>query len=700
MGTSAEADQGFPGVVADELTGTAMDRPIRVVVFGGSFPEHSALSFLAALSTHPDIELVGGVYQSFGFGLSHRLRELVARRGVMAPIALAIHITRAVGPFLRNPRGSIALRRHAKRALERIFVTPDIHDPEVIERVRRMEADLGLIYGAPILRPELFNTPRLGTLGIHHGTLPHYRGRKTTFWEMFNGEPTAGVAIQRVNANLDAGDILAEGGVPIGRRGYYTVDREVHELGVQLYLDTILAIRRGIATPRPPISTATRRPYRDPRPLDVLRLTVRRVTRRSGSGERNVHSSAKEQRRVVIATETFHPEVGGGETQARTLADILKSRDYSVTLVTRRSRPDLPRREADQQGEIVRLSPTGPGRWKKWGLTFNALPALLVAARRADVMVVSGFRILGAPAVLATRLRRIPCLLKGDSRGEMSGEFFRAGAAQFHLTPGSLPVRLFVGLRNRVLLRAEGFVALSEEMTEEFEKAGVPRRRIFAIPNGVDVQTFRPADPVERSALRRRLDLPDGKLVVYTGRLVAYKGLPLLVKAWEKIRREGVGATLVLVGEGGGDIDACEAELRDSVHEQALDSSVRFTGAVANVADYLRAADVFVFPTMNEAFGLSLVEAMACGLPVVSTAVGGLRDFLVDGHNGVVVPVGDVEALQNALLRVLAGGRDVEAMGSAARDTAVGRFSIEAVADRWVETFESVRASQRTRTGT
>lgn len=682
--------------MADELTRKAMDRPIRVVVFGGSFPEDSARSFLAALLTHPEIELAGGVYQSAGFGVHHRLRDIIRRRGLMAPFALAIHMARAVRPFLSRPRERMALRRNAKRALSLVFVAPDIHAPEVLERIRGMDADLGLIYGSPILRPELFSIPRLGTLGIHHGTLPPYRGKKTTFWEMYHGETTAGVAIQRVSAKLDAGDIVAQGEVPIGARSYATVDREVQELGVRLYLEAILAIRRGVATPRPQ-SVGTSRPYPDPRLKDVVRLYGRRIAGRLRRGDRRVQTGITKQRHVVIATETFHPEVGGGETQARTLADILKSRGYSVTLVTRRSRPGLPRREADHQGEIVRVSPTGPGRWKKWGLTFNALPALLAAARSADVMVVSGFRILGAPAVLATQLRRIPCLLKGDSRGEMSGQFFRAGAAQLHLTPGSLPVRLFVGLRNRLLLRAEGFVALSEEMTEEFEKAGVPRRRIYAIPNGVDVQTFRPAEPVERTALRRRLDLPDGKLVVYTGRLVTYKGLPVLLRSWEQLQRERAGATLVLVGEGGGDMHACDAELRDFVRERGLDPSVRFTGAVANVADFLRAADLFVFPTMDEAFGLSLVEAMACGLPVVTTAVGGIRDFLVDDQNGVVVPVGDVEALRNALLRILAGGPAVEAIGRAARETAVGRFSLDTVADLWLQAFESVRATQRTR---
>jgi glycosyltransferase involved in cell wall biosynthesis len=396
------------------------------------------------------------------------------------------------------------------------------------------------------------------------------------------------------------------------------------------------------------------------------------------------------RRRVVLTTETFHPEMGGGETQARTVADALTARGYAVTLVTRRSRPDLPQQETVDRLEVIRVSPVGPGRWKKWGLLLGAFPALLRAARGADAVLVSGFRILGTPALLAARWRRVPCLLKGDSRGEMSGEFFRAGVARLGFTPRSLPVRLFVGLRNRFLRKAARFVALSEEMATEFLANGVPPGNVVIIPNGVDLERFRPADAEERRALRHRLGWSDGLVAVYTGRLVTYKGLPLLLRVWESLHRERGSATLVLVGAAGADMHACEDELRTFVREHDLEESVRFTGTVPDVSGYLRAADLFVFPTLDEAFGLSLVEAMACGLPVVSTAVGGIRDFLLDGVNGIEVAPNDDDALRAAILRLIASAGDRERLGRAARDTTAMRFSHQAVADAWVNLFHAV----------
>jgi glycosyltransferase involved in cell wall biosynthesis len=163
-----------------------------------------------------------------------------------------------------------------------------------------------------------------------------------------------------------------------------------------------------------------------------------------------------------------------------------------------------------------------------------------------------------------------------------------------------------------------------------------------------------------------------------------------MLRAWEALYRQGLAATLVLVGEGGADIRACEPELRTFVRERRLEAIVRFAGAVTDVEDYLRAADCFLFPTTDEAFGLSLVEAMACGLPVASTAVGGIKDFLVDGQNGIVVPVGDEEALKGAIQQLIA----VEALGRAARATVVSRFSREAVADAWVRLIESSGSSR------
>jgi glycosyltransferase involved in cell wall biosynthesis len=384
-----------------------------------------------------------------------------------------------------------------------------------------------------------------------------------------------------------------------------------------------------------------------------------------------------------MLTETYRPEIGGGERQAAILSAGLAKRGFDVTLVARRSRPGLAWREPEGAAQIRRLPPTGPGRLRKWLLLLPALLLLIARRRDYDVVLVSGFRLLGISAMLAAVVTGRPTVLKADSSGEMSGEYFRTGLRSLRLSPESRLTRFLLTRRNALLRRADRFVCLSVEMRDEFIRAGIAPDRILTIPNGVDTGRFRPADPEERPGLRRMLALPDGPLVIYTGRLVRYKGLPELLEAWREIAVEQPEACLVLVGEGGGDQQACEEELRQNVAAYGLTSSVRFTGAVENVEDWLRAADIFAFPTHDEAFGLSLVEAMACGLAVVSTRVGGLADIVRDGENAVSVPPASPTALAEALRSLLKDPAYRQRLGEAARMHVRKHHDVDVVCDAY-----------------
>ena len=256
-----------------------LGRPIRVVLIRGRFQPPAAQRFYVLLDEHPEIELVGCLCQSAGEGLLERVRDAWRRRGVLAAPILASQGGRAAARFVLHPGRELGLRRRMASIDRRTELVADVHEPQVVGRVRRLEPDLAVIYGGPILKPELFEIPRFGTLSIHHGRLPEYRGRKTTFWEMDEGRPTAGVAIQRIGAGLDTGDIVAQGEVPIGDKSYPRVWREVQDLGVTLYLDAILQIKRGTGSFRPQAGGAGRL-YRDPSWFPVLRLGWKQMKKR------------------------------------------------------------------------------------------------------------------------------------------------------------------------------------------------------------------------------------------------------------------------------------------------------------------------------------------------------------------------------------------------------------------------------------
>ena len=396
---------------------------------------------------------------------------------------------------------------------------------------------------------------------------------------------------------------------------------------------------------------------------------------------------ASERRpRLCLLTETYYPVVGGGESQARAMAADLGARGLGVIVITRRSSRALPPVEHFEGSTIYRVRPAGRGGSKRWAMLLTALPALLAHAGKYDVIYVSGFKALGVSAVLASKLLRKPCILKADSNGEMSGAFFAGGLRKLRMTPASPAFRLLLAARNRILLHADAFVALSETIAQELVHAGVPAARIVKLPNGVDTRRFAPVGLATKAKLRGRLGLPpEGRIVTFTGRLVAYKGLSTLLLAWRRIAAERRGATLLLVGAGGLDINNCEAELREYVVAQGLEGSVRFTGDVRNVHEYLQASDCFAFPTEKEAFGLSLVEAMACGLPAVTTLTGGIAEFVTPGQNALAIAPGDADGLYEALRRLMDEPELAVALGQAALATARSRYDQELVIGGYVE---------------
>ena len=252
------------------------ESPFRVVLFCGRFLEPAAREFIARLVAHPEIELVGAFAQGGTHSTRERFADLWRRRGLLS---LPLIVLGWLGELMRSMGARGGTRSDGigrATAIDRVEVVPDIHGAEVLRRVRALAPDLGLIYGAPILKPALFEIPRLGTLGIHHGRLPEYRGRKTTFWQVYNGERSVGVTIQLVNAGIDCGQIVAEGRVPVEGKSYRRIVRDSQALGVELYLDAILQMRRGTARPRDP-GRALGPHYRDPTLWQVLQLPLKRL---------------------------------------------------------------------------------------------------------------------------------------------------------------------------------------------------------------------------------------------------------------------------------------------------------------------------------------------------------------------------------------------------------------------------------------
>jgi glycosyltransferase involved in cell wall biosynthesis len=176
------------------------------------------------------------------------------------------------------------------------------------------------------------------------------------------------------------------------------------------------------------------------------------------------------------------------------------------------------------------------------------------------------------------------------------------------------------------------------------QEAGLPADRVSSVPTGIDLDIFRPG---EISAARTKLDLPQRRFVVgIVATLRSWKGHRFLVEALAAMKDESV--LLVIVGDGPG-----RANLTEQVRLLGLTGQVVMAGQQRNVSDWLQALDAFVLPSYaNEGVPQALMQAMACGVPVITTPVGAIGEIVSDGQTGLMVPPRDVAALALALAKL------------------------------------------------
>jgi glycosyltransferase involved in cell wall biosynthesis len=407
------------------------------------------------------------------------------------------------------------------------------------------------------------------------------------------------------------------------------------------------------------------------------------------SGEIKSHSLP----RVCLLTETYYPLTGGGESQTRVLAANLLNKNFQVLIITRRCSDSWKEIDLVDGVSVYRIPPVGTGRFTRWFMLFWSLLALAKTRSQYDVVYVSGFKSLGLSAVLAAKLLRKRCILKADSNGEMSGEFFAAGLKKFGLTPSSIIVRILLSGRNKILRGANYFVAITTGIAEELKSEGVDPSSIALISNGIDTDRFSRITAFEKQSLRQTLVIPrKGIIITYAGRLVSYKGLPLLLRVAEVIQSEFDHVGFVLIGSGGFDMHNCEDELKKFVKAKGLEESIYFAGEVDNVHEYLQASDIFVLPSEEDAFPLALVEAMACGLPVISTPVGGIKEIITDRQNGLLVQARDFQQLYQVISGLIRDPTLSASLGTAAVQTVQERYSAGIIIQKYCELFRRVHS--------
>jgi glycosyltransferase involved in cell wall biosynthesis len=232
------------------------------------------------------------------------------------------------------------------------------------------------------------------------------------------------------------------------------------------------------------------------------------------------------------------------------------------------------------------------------------------------------------------------------------------------------------------------FTVSGEDRSSAVALGIISENKIEHTGNGVDLERFNPQRfSGMRGVIRERLDIaPDRPVVCIVGRLVREKGYIELVRAVQKLARV-IPDVLVLVVGGAleSDHDDASKEIMQEVAERNLDDHFQFLSFRSDVEELLYASDVFTLPSYREGLPVSVMEAMAMELPVVATNIRGSRETVMDGASGILVEVGDIDALAGALASLLGDEAKRKEMGKRGRAIACERFDEKVVVRRQME---------------
>lgn len=380
---------------------------------------------------------------------------------------------------------------------------------------------------------------------------------------------------------------------------------------------------------------------------------------------------------MMVVPQYPYPIVGGLELQAHELSMALQRLGHDVQAISGRLRADQPALERVDGIRVHRIPWTARKAVRFVRTPADVLHALFKLRHTFDVVHSHQCSWFGLFVILAAAALGKPILTKLPS----------VGAAGI---PGMAASR-FGAAKLAILRRSDAVVAMSTESVAELHAIGFPAHRVLATPNGIRLRT-RYTEP---DADRRRSESGEPCRVVFVGRLAHEKRVDDLLAAWSRVQaRYGQSARLELWGSG-----PLESQLRAVSIALGIEASVVFRGYVDDVRGKLGMMDVFVLPSSAEGNSNAVLEAMAAGLPVVSTRVGGTPMLVgAEGARHLVEP-GDRDGLAGRLCELIADAALRRRTGAAMSRRVHERFDIDVVARTYAAAYAKLALGRRDEVG-
>lgn len=382
----------------------------------------------------------------------------------------------------------------------------------------------------------------------------------------------------------------------------------------------------------------------------------------------------------------YHPKLGGVGRQAVVLSEYLYRAGINVSVICRDIK-DIPEWTPEPGLIIKKIWTLGSTKHDleaksvknvliSLSFCINLLMTLIKHRRNYDIV-----HFHGASLPLILNVLPLKCMKK-KIIAKVAGAKMNREAGSFrgkHFGVGDF----FICILKKVDL----FIAVSSEIRDDLINDGFDPERIFKTSNFIMPDKFYPeTDMKRRQEIKNRLGIDTRKkCITFSGRLVPLKRLDILLKAVQAVSRKRKDFMVVILGQG-----ELEAGLKKMASELGIDSHVLFKGHVPNILDYLHATDLFVFPSEKEGMPNALLEAMACGLPVIATRIGGAIDIIEDKKNGLLVTAGDVEELKDAMLKLLEDEQLSKSISEEAYRTIREKYYIDKVAGKYISLYKRV----------
>lgn len=340
--------------------------------------------------------------------------------------------------------------------------------------------------------------------------------------------------------------------------------------------------------------------------------------------------------KIAIIIARYYPFIGGAEVFAQVVAEYVVKSGCEMNVITMCPDRSLNKREKINEVMVHRIV-MGKIRYLSFLMGYLNLLWYTLKLNKAKNYDLIHAVAEGLPSIIAItikKLKRKPCLITIQG-GSISAGF-----------ESSLSGRLSRKLQKWSFRNADLVHVISQSLAEGAKRLGA--ENIAVIPNGVDSRLFKPMDKDE---LRKKYGISaEEKIIISVARLEPVKGVDHLIKAIALLVEKISDLRLVVIGDG-----KQREELERLINQLQLDSKVQLLGFLPHqqISEYLNMSDVFVLSSRHEGLGIALIEAMACGVPVIGSRVDGIVDIIEDGKNGILVPSGDEKALAEEIERLL-----------------------------------------------